>query len=62
MAGAGSALDRNDYQLIEDLVRQVGRLADEVERLNDGLEDDDAGYPFRESLEARKRMREGGDE
>lgn len=35
MAGAGSAFDRNDYQLLEQLMRQIGRLADEMERQND---------------------------
>ncbi|ERJ07438.1 hypothetical protein HLRTI_000480 [Halorhabdus tiamatea SARL4B] len=38
MAGAGSAFDRNDHRLIERLTRQVGKLADEVERQNDARE------------------------
>lgn len=40
MAGAGSCLDRNDYQLLERLNGNISRLADELERLNDNLEED----------------------
>lgn len=40
MAGAGSCLDRNDYQLFQELSRNVERLADELERLNDNMEND----------------------
>lgn len=35
MPGAGSALDRNDHALIQELTRQVERVADELERAND---------------------------
>lgn len=41
MPGAGSGLDRNDYELILTLTNEVGRLADEVERRNDLLEEGD---------------------
>lgn len=39
MAGAGSALDRNDYQLLDRLNGNIARLADGLERLNDNLEE-----------------------
>lgn len=39
MPGAGSCLDRNDFHLLKRFTRQVERLADEVERLNDTIED-----------------------
>lgn len=41
MAGAGSSLDRNDYQMLERLTRGVHRVADQLERLNDNLEGGD---------------------
>lgn len=43
MPGAGSSLDRSDYELLDRLTANVARLADEVERLNQNLEDDDEG-------------------
>lgn len=39
MPGRGSALDTNDWHLLDRLTTQVERLADELERLNDNLED-----------------------
>lgn len=38
MAGAGSALDRNDYRLIERLTNEISRVADELEELNERLD------------------------
>lgn len=43
MPGSGSGFDRNDFQLVRELVDNIGRLADEVERLNDNM--DDGGAP-----------------
>lgn len=40
MPGVGSALDRNDHELIRTFSRQVSRLADEMERMNDRREQD----------------------
>lgn len=40
MAGAGSCFDRNDWEMLNRLTLNVSRLADEVERLNDNLEQD----------------------
>jgi len=41
MPGAGSALDRNDHELIRRHTRAVEAVARELERLNDNLEGDD---------------------
>lgn len=35
MPGNGSCFDRNDWELIERLTKQVGRAADELKRYND---------------------------
>lgn len=34
-------LDRNTYNLIERLIGSINNLADEVERLNENMEEDD---------------------
>jgi hypothetical protein len=41
MAGAGSALDRADYKLLERLVRGIERQAEATERIADALEDNE---------------------
>ena len=41
MPGAGSALDRNDHELIRRHTRALERVGEELARLNDNLEDDD---------------------
>jgi len=51
MPGAGSALDKNDHRLIRQLTREVGRLADELEQLNDTLEADGEGEASNGSAE-----------
>lgn len=40
MPGAGSSLDKNDWQMLKQLNQNVGRLADQIERLNENLEGD----------------------
>lgn len=40
MPGAGSALDRQDWQLLDALRVEMRRIANELERLNDALEED----------------------
>lgn len=39
MPGSGSGFDRNDWQMLDRMTRNIGRLADEVERLNDNIEE-----------------------
>lgn len=39
MPGSGSSLDRNDWEMLNRLSQNVGRLADQVEQLNENLED-----------------------
>ena len=51
MPGNDSALDRNDFQMLERLTRQVGRLADEIERLNDNIEADVDEQDVRSALD-----------
>jgi len=51
MPGAGSSLDRNDYRILERLTAEVGRLADELERMNDTLEGDSEGAEHEHSTD-----------
>jgi hypothetical protein len=39
MPGAGSSLDRNDYQLLERLTRAIERQAEATEELTEELRD-----------------------
>jgi len=41
MPGAGSALDRNDHELIRRHTRALERVGEQLERLNDNLEGGD---------------------
>jgi len=61
MAGNGSAFDRNDHQLIERLASEVGRVADELERLNDNMEDDVDEAEVRDALDKVLGTQEAGE-
>jgi len=39
MPGNGSALDRNDYQLLQELNHNISQVTDQLERLNENLEE-----------------------
>jgi len=41
MVGAGSGLDRNDYQLLRRGVDQLAELTEQLKRLNENLEAED---------------------